>query len=118
MALSFVTGAALAFYAGSSMLAPTSTRAPVVSMGPQVPSVGSFVYGAPVTLSSGYSRAGTPNSPCSFAPEITGKVVPTAAPTAASRPSSKMAGSFVYGPPVPLSRGVPGFSTPKHFVSN
>lgn len=110
MLTSFVVGA-LSFHAGGSFHA---RRAPVVTMGPAVPSVGEFIYGAPVTLSSGYSRSGTPNTACSFnAADMVGKVVPTGG--AASTPakpakSTTIVGSFVYAPPTPLSKGLPGFS--------
>jgi hypothetical protein len=90
-------------------------------MGPQAPNVQSFVYGAPVTLSSGYSRAGTPNSPCSFAPlDMVGKVMPTALPEAETAVKklatiAPIGSSFVYGAPVPASKGLLGFSNPTSF---
>ena len=126
--LSLAVGS-LAFHAGSPMLASTSARA-VVSMGPAVPSVGSFVYGPPVTLSSGYSRAGTPNSPCSFKVEdFDGKVVPTASvkaepkaelkaePKAEPKALTAIGNELCYGAPVPASKGLPGFSWPTSFTA-
>ena len=112
MALSLVLGA-LSFHAGGSMLA-VSTRAPIVNMGPAVPSVGEFVYGAPVPLSTGWSRAGTPSTPSSVNHAAgTGGVVQSTKKKPGT--SSALAHDFVYGAPVPASKGLPGFSEQKCF---
>eukprot|EP00322_Chrysochromulina_rotalis_P008563 CAMPEP_0115858372 /NCGR_PEP_ID=MMETSP0287-20121206/16062_1 /TAXON_ID=412157 /ORGANISM="Chrysochromulina rotalis, Strain UIO044" /LENGTH=85 /DNA_ID=CAMNT_0003312631 /DNA_START=109 /DNA_END=366 /DNA_ORIENTATION=+ len=79
-------------------------------MGPTVPSVGDFVYGEPVPLSSGYSRAGTPNTACTFnMAEMVGVLVPTGAnkaPAVASKSTTAtgLEKSFVYTAPVALSK--------------
>ena len=109
----FVVGASLSFHAGSPLAAAASTRAPVVSMGPAVPSVGDFVYGSPVPLSSGYSRSGTPNTAMSF--KATGAVGKPTARAAAPKMATTLAGDFVYGNKNPLSHGVPGFSIQNSF---
>jgi hypothetical protein len=77
-----------------------------------------FVYGPPVPASKGLPGFSNPTSFSTA--EMEGMVVPTA--TAGAEPAraegvavSTLEDKFVYGPTVPASKGLPGFSNPTSF---
>ena len=112
----------LAFNVGSSVLSPGSAivRAPLASMSAVDARLeGDFVYGKPVPASQGIPGFSGPKS---FTPEMTGVVVPTnmgesSEAPAPRAPSAALEGEFVYGAPVPASKGIPGFAVPKSFTA-
>ena len=112
----------LSFNIGSSVLSPGSAivRAPLASMSAVDARLeGDFVYGKPVPASQGIPGFSGPKS---FTPEMTGVVVPTNRVETDEAPapranSAALEGDFIYGAPVPASKGLPGFAVPKSFTA-
>ena len=104
----------LAFNVGSTVRG--SARAQIVSMAARPTLEGDFVYGSPVPASQGIPGFCGPKS---FTDDMTGVVVPTATARPTARPPTKatVEGDFVYGAPVPASKGIPGFAVPKSFTA-
>ena len=113
----------------TGVVVPTaSARAPISN---KATVEGDFVYGAPVPASQGvpgfsrptqFTLEKTAATEATDAPAETPAETGTAAPRASARPptwnSAVLEGNFVYGAPVPASKGVPGFSSPTQFTAD